>query len=229
MKKKLQRIGANNVSVVYNVILSKRFETVSEERIQRFKNELSIPDNKVLFTFIGRLTPDKGAKELLESLHLLRNKRNIYCLIIGDNLYDEKTHNKYKNDLAKLARSSGIPVKFMGYVENKELPLIYSASDCIVIPSQVEEAFGVVALEAMAMRKPVIASNVGGLPEVLSPRGSILINNNGQFNKKFAEAIDIMSSKKLLRKKMGKANFEKSKSFPNNEFKYYKELAKELV
>ncbi|WP_242335274.1 glycosyltransferase family 4 protein [Limosilactobacillus urinaemulieris] len=229
LKKKLQKIGAENVSVVYNVFLSRRFETVSEEKIQRFKSRLNIPTNKTIFTFIGRLTPDKGAKELLESLHLLKNKENIYCLIIGDNLYEGNMHNKYKNKLAKLAGSSGISVRFMGYMENKDLPIIYSSSDCIVIPSQVEEAFGVVALEAMAMGKPVIASNVGGLPEVLSQKGSILINNNDQFVEKFAEAIDIISSKKLLRKKMGKANFEKSKIFPNNEFKYYKELAKELV
>ena len=119
-------------------------------------------------------------------------------------------------------------VKFIGYVPNQELTDLYSISDCIVIPSQVEEAFGLVALEAMKMGKPVIASNSGALPEVLAKDGSIIVNKESNFVHNLASSIEILSKNIQLREKMGISNFNKSKTFPQNEFEYFSLIKKAM-
>ena len=85
-----------------------------------------------------------------------------------------------------------------------------------------------VALEAMMMKKPVIASNSGGLPEVLSSEGSIIIEKGESFIKKLADAMCSISNRKKDREQMGLLNLEKCKKFPNNEYEYFASLSKQL-
>jgi len=71
-------------------------------------------------------------------------------------------------DIKRLSEKLGLSenIKFLGWVKNEETPFFFRDIDLLVVPSR-EESFGVVAVEGLASRTPVIASNVGGLPEVI--------------------------------------------------------------
>ena len=70
-------------------------------------------------------------------------------------------------------------VKFMGYVESATLPRIFGMADVFVLPSITAEAFGIVILEAMASGLPVVATNVGGIPEIIRESESGLLVSPG--------------------------------------------------
>lgn len=70
-------------------------------------------------------------------------------------------------------------VKFLGYVNSKMLPKIFGMADVFVLPSITAEAFGIVILEAMASGLPVVATNVGGIPEIIRESESGLLVSPG--------------------------------------------------
>ena len=75
-----------------------------------------------------------------------------------------------KQNLINLAANLDISelISFSGWIDNDDVPEFLSSLDIVVIPSRFEsESFGVAAVESLAMRKPTIVSNVGGLPEVV--------------------------------------------------------------
>ena len=226
LKKKLEKIGAKNVSVVYNGIIGKKFIPVSKSEQISLRKKYEISPNDIVFTFIGRICDDKGIDKLLEAMSLLKNINNIKCLIVGNNFFGSSQDDKYIQKLKQISQPIMEKIKFTGYIPNSQLSKIYSISDCIVIPSQWEEVFGVVALEAMKMEKPVIASNSGALPEVLSHKCSVFVNRGPRYIKELSKAILNLKNDNILRSKMGAAGLLRSKLFPNSEKEYFNEVYK---
>lgn len=147
-------IPSNQINVIYN-----GFEYPD-------KNIL-IPDNQFVkkynIGYIGQINEDKGIIYLLEALKILNESTsNKYtCLIAGDGdkEYISKI-NKYINE-----HSLSSEITFLGYVKNTHL--FYNSIDICVMPTLTAEPFGRVAAEAGLHRKPVIASAVGALPEII--------------------------------------------------------------
>jgi len=113
--------------------------------------------------FVGRLVPYKGVEYLLSAIETLRHDLpEIHLIIVGDGELKEK--------LIQQAVSLGIRenVTFTGHLPNSELPPFYASSDLTVLPSISRlEAFGIALLEAMACGKPVVASSIPGVIEVV--------------------------------------------------------------
>lgn len=117
-------------------------------------------DEKIIL-FIGRLHPQKGAEYLLRALPIVLNKiKNIKVIIVGT--------GPQLNDLIQEANYLGLieRVIFTGFVDDNLRNALLHLADILVFPS-VYEPFGIVALEAMALGKPVIASRVGGFSEII--------------------------------------------------------------
>lgn len=118
-------------------------------------------ENKFNLLFVGNLLIAKGVDILLEAFALI-NKENteIGLIFVGD--------GEEKNKLIERSRELGIyeKVNFYGRVEYDLIPTMMHYSDILILPS-IEEGVGRVILEAMAMKLPVIASNVGGIPLVI--------------------------------------------------------------
>ncbi len=93
-------------------------------------------------------------------------------------------------------------VKFLGRLPNEELPPYYAAADAFIIPSH-EEAFGVVAAEAMAMGKPLISTAVGGLKEVADDKVALIVPPRDPDS--VARAIVTLYHSPHLRETMGQA------------------------
>ncbi len=118
--------------------------------------------------FAGRLAKNKGVDLLLQAAKYYENDDTL-TLIVG---YGEE----YKN-LNKMKEELGLNnVVFLGNQNHDILRKIYNISDVCVVPSR-KEAFGLVALEAIACGTPVIATNQGGIPDFVNEKVGILIGN----------------------------------------------------
>jgi glycosyltransferase involved in cell wall biosynthesis len=145
------------IALVYNGVDLKKFNpSVSGENIRR---EYSIGRDEKVITIIGRLDGFKGHRYLLEAAkRVLDGSRQVRFLIVGDGVVRDKLEI-----LAKDLEVAG-SVVFCGQKHN--VPEFLAASD-VVVSASLKESFGRVIVEAMAMAKPVVATNVGGVPEIV--------------------------------------------------------------
>ena len=108
--------------------------------------------------------------------------------------------------------AEGYPVHFVGSVPQESMSMAYRASDIVVIPSIVQEGFPLVACEAMAAGRPVIASNAGGIPEVVIHGDTGLLVPASDVGA-LAEAILRLASDQGLRDEMGRAALARANLF----------------
>jgi len=117
-------------------------------------------DTKKLLT-VARLVERKGIKYLLYAMrNVIQRNLNVKLFIVGE--------GPERQALEKLAQQLSLQkhVTFTGWVSEEKLVSHYASSDIFILPST-EEALGLVLLEAMSMGLPVVASNVGGIPEIV--------------------------------------------------------------
>jgi D-inositol-3-phosphate glycosyltransferase len=132
------------------------------------KVHIGIPPHHHNILFIGRIEPLKGIDTLMRAIALIQehspeSTRDVCVAIIGgdpwaDNPDEEMARLQAMRDELGVADT----VTFLGAKSQDELPYYYAAAEMVIMPSHYE-SFGMVALEAMAMGTPVIASEVGGL------------------------------------------------------------------
>ena len=158
----------------------------SEIPQRQAKKEIGADLKHKIILGVGRIEPLKGFDSLLFALKILlvRNPRlkNQLCLWIvgGDTSEPPSLWSKELKHLETLRRQLGITtsVKFVGREPQKRLPYYYSAASLVVMPSHYE-SFGIVALEAMACGRPVIASNVTGVSSLIgTKRGKLITSVN---------------------------------------------------
>jgi D-inositol-3-phosphate glycosyltransferase len=113
---------------------------------------------------VGRIDPLKGIDKLLKAMPRLDTQDNVKLLVIGG---DEDSQLEVER-LQRLSRNLRIQgsVTFAGIVDQRELPLYYSAADVCVMPSYYE-SFGLVALESLACGTPIVATRVGCIESVV--------------------------------------------------------------
>ena len=125
------------------------------------RSALGLASDAFVIGGIGRVHSQKGWDVLCSAASLVREELpDAQFVVVGDG-----------PELDELARESKVPVRFVGYHE--QASALVRAFDMLVVPSRYE-AFGFVALEAMYAGVPVIASEVGGLPEVVGDCGVLV-------------------------------------------------------
>lgn len=146
--------------------------------------------------YVGQLAEEKGLWPLLKAA---KNLPRIKFKIVGTGAEEER---------AKRAAAALSNVEFVGFAAGEVLWSMYRGARCVVVPSLWQEVFGLVALEAMAAGKPVIASNIGGLPEVVADRVTGLLVQPGSVPE-LVEAIQRLFSDHGLARAMGFAGRER--------------------
>lgn len=131
--------------------------------------------------FVGRIVPDKGLDVLLRALALVTDDWE-RLLVAGDGWS--------RQECERLAHRLGLSerVRFLGEVDGDELREVLLEARVVAVPSRWPEPFGIVGLEAMAQSRPVVASDIGGIPEWLDHGETGLLVRPGD-KTAFAEAL----------------------------------------
>ena len=156
-------LPVEKIEVIYNAINPDIFKPTS---FAAAREDLGMATDTKVVLYAGRMDAEKGLETLIKAgALLLKNNVKVQLLIVGKPL---STAAAYKLSLEQLAIDLGIEkfVKFLGHVSNP-VPL-YQASDVTVLPSIWSEPFGRTIIESMACGTPVVASQIGGIPEILT-------------------------------------------------------------
>ena len=153
-------VRPEKIVVVYNAI-DERFRTVpSEDDVARVRERYQLAHGFVLY--VGNIKPHKNLVRLIEAYDQLRRRgfEDLKLLIIGDEIskWPALRRAVHRHKLHK-------HVRFLGYLPDETLAVLYRLAAVFVFPS-LYEGFGLPALEAMACGTPVVTSNVSSLPEV---------------------------------------------------------------
>ncbi len=146
--------------VIYNGVDVERFRALPCNH--GLKGSLGLEGEEKVLIYAGRLVGWKGVRFAVEAVgHPLLRELPVKLLIVGD--------GPERGRLEELASRMGVRerVIFHGFVPHHELPAYYSIADIGVYPSIGDEAFGISIAEAMACGRPVVASHIGGIPEVV--------------------------------------------------------------
>ena len=130
------------------------------------RRQLDIPANAVVIGICSRLAPSKGQDEFLRAAaRVLEQAPDTWFVVAGDDSIEDGNRG-YQERLKALAVSLGIAhrVKFLGFCE--EMAPVYRTID-VCVDAAWEEAFGMVVIEPMVFGKPVIATNAGGIREIV--------------------------------------------------------------
>lgn len=137
-------LNKNKMVMIYNGV---------EDKVNKSNLKLNWDRNKINLLFVGRLDRQKGLDLFLDVYNKIKLE-NIHLYVIGASILD--------NNLPQSTKY----VTYLGWVDNKDIDAYYQACDAVIMPSR-WEGFGLVAIEAMRNSKPVIASNMGALPELI--------------------------------------------------------------
>ncbi len=196
------RLGAKpkKVKVVYNGVDLARFRPIIGKR-EEMRRKLGIPQNAIVVLTVRRLVYKNGVDTLIDSANIAVKKNpRIAFLVIGKG----PDSDSVKQRIQLLGIDGNF--KLAGFVSDEDLPFYYNAADLFVLPSKSGEGLPLVAMEAMAVGLPVIATDVGGIREVLmDDYGKLVPPNQPEL---LAKAIldfatyDFSSHKKELRSMM---------------------------
>jgi glycosyltransferase involved in cell wall biosynthesis len=133
------------------------------------------------FLYVGSLDPNKNIQTLIEGYARYRQLRGSLLLVIAG-------HSHFYGDVLRLlCQRLGIErhVRFLGFVDDSDLPALYSGARAVIMPSPLE-GFGFPVIESMACGTPVIGANAGALPEVIGSAGMLVTHDRAR---SFAEAM----------------------------------------
>lgn len=170
------------------------------------------PDTKLVF-YIGRFDPRKGIETLVRAVgqSQYRDSGKLQ-LVIGGGSRPGESDGMERERIEQIVAELGMNnfTSFPGRISQEELPYYYAAADVCVVPSHYEP-FGLVAIEAMASRTPVVASDVGGLQfTVVSEETGLLVPP--QDVAAFSTAIDRIISNPVWRDQLGSASRKRVES-----------------
>jgi len=153
-------IREDKVTTIYNGIDFSKFESIDRvEARNKIRLEFGLDDSTFLVGTVARLQRVKGIECLIEAAkHVVESTPDARFLIVGDGPRKAKLEYKVK----QLDLSS----RFIFAGTRGDVPAILSALDLFVLPS-LSEALGIAVIEALLMRVPVVATNVGGVPEIV--------------------------------------------------------------
>ena len=207
---KTSTLDRKNAFILHNCIDTQRF--TPGEPDARLRASLGFAPEDFVVLFCGRLEPDKGIHRLLEAISSLSDP-HIKLLIVGSPFFGRTQSSPFLKKLEAQARALDSRVRFTGFIQNDNLPDYYRLADLFCVPTMVQEAAGLVAIEAMACGRPVLATRSGGMPEYLAGSQAVLVDLNRDVAGQLAWAIEMLRDHPELRAEMGRAGAEAAKQF----------------
>ncbi len=217
----------NKVFTLYNGIDLERFYNNSKSNDDIF-TKYKIEKNKFNIIYSGRVCPEKGVENLIDAFNML-NDSTLQLIILGGYNYGISKDNDFITKLKKKSLEKN--VAFTGYVNYDDINYLYAIADLGVIPSIVNEACPLTAIEMMASGIPVICTNSGGLPELIDDKCGIIVDRMN-LTQNLNQAIKkVYDNKELLENysqnaKLRSQNFSREQ-YVTNFWKYLEKFNKE--
>ncbi len=213
-------ISRDKIKVVYNGIDTKDFQKkVSEKEKQELRNKYHISEAEKVLLFCGRVVKEKGIKELIQAFRIvLKTNNKVKLLIVGKANFKEKLTTPFEEELYEETKDILRYIEFTGYVDNNNLYKIYSLADIVLIPSIFDEAFCLVAEEAMASSLPIICSDSGALPEIMNRDNCIFVKRGNKFVENFSKEIVALLRNDKKRLEMSRKAKTKSEDYSVERF-----------
>lgn len=219
-----------NVDVLYNCIDIEQYQkNIDAEDVDALKRKYGITKDDFVFMYSGRVDVYKGVIELVKAFNRLHNKQ-VKLLIVGKSWFgDKKINDEYLNRLKKEAEKQRSNIIFTGFVNPDDIYKIYKLADCLAIPSLWEEPFGVVALEGMASKLPLIVTKSGGLMEFVDSSCALIIEKDKKIVERLVQAMEYAVEHRQELKEVGKNGYTKvleKREFDKNN--YYQIFLKKI-
>lgn len=191
-----------------SIVIHNGVEIQDQDKNAVLKEDFGFKDNDIVITLVGRINRLKGHKLVLTVfLKYFSTQDNIKLLFVGSPVHGQEN---YLDEVEKIIEENHIDDKVKICSFTKNLNEIWKITDIALMPSTEAESFGLVAVEAMLAKKPVIGSNHGGVTEIIvqNETGLLFEPNN---DKALYEAIQQLIIDSDKRRSMGEKGFLRAK------------------
>jgi glycosyltransferase involved in cell wall biosynthesis len=212
--------GLGNVHVVHNGVDTARFNPERwQEARSRLRGAWGVQPGEVVFLFVGALVSEKGIIHLARAFTRLASAApGVHLALAGaSGLWGGAParggSDEYEDELRRTLRAplEAGRAHLLGKIPSADMPAVYAASDVVVIPSVCRDAFPLVALEALASARPVIASSTGGIVETVNDHNGILAPPGDEA--RLEAALRTLAENSTLRERLGDAARQQAKRF----------------
>jgi glycosyltransferase involved in cell wall biosynthesis len=202
---KAEGLPESKLHLVYNGIDAQAFTDSLTTRATA-RRSLRIPDSTLVFSVVANLHPYKGHRDLLQALAMSSSilQPDWLCLLVGGEVRGEQ------RELQRLCADHGLARNVIFLGPRSDVPFILSASD-IHISGSHQEGFPNNILEAMCARLPVVATAVGGVPELVAD-GETGYLVPAQDARRMSEALVTLAQAPMRRRAFGEAGYAKALS-----------------
>lgn len=191
LKKELLALGffPNKIAVIPNGVDLKRFS--ASRAGSGVRRKYHIENKQPVILFAGRLDPDKGVTYLLSAfMEVLRKLSDAKLFLAGSGYLEDFI----KEIVVKLRLQRSTTIESFSY---EDMPGVYEAADVVVLPSVRRDACPVAVLEAMASRKPVVASNVPSITEIVKSNDTGLLVNPRDSHQLANAIVELLVNRRL--------------------------------
>lgn len=206
----LQRFPAFHDKIVVNYlgVDERKFASRFKDQVQALRQQdlkrIKLYGKRIVL-YVGRLIPTKGVHHLIDSFHQVQQKHpDTVLLIVGGNTYGKNRSTSYVQHLKRISQKNKESIHFIPFTSYSAIHRWYRLADVVVVPSIASEAFGLVNLEALSTGIPVVASNIGGIPEIIKHRENGLLVSTEDLVQQLTQALDNILANQLWAQQLGR-------------------------
>lgn len=220
------------IRVVPNGVPTERFDReISEAEAAAEKAALreryGIPPEAALVVFAGRIMPKKGVAELLDVAELLGKQggvdgRPVHVMLVGASSFGDRALTGFEAEVARRVEANPL-LHATGFIPNAQLGAYYAAADVVALLSTWEEPFGLTIIEAQLAGRPLITTNMGGIPEAAHADLSQLLGVGPHLARDLADAIATVLRDPAIWEARAKQARERARELFSEE-RYYRQM-----
>ena len=183
----------------------------AEKQGKDLRAKYGIADDDVVFLFSGRLTPEKGAGELLKAFkRVAETNPRVKLVIAGAFFFNSNIASPFEQRLHELAEDPTVKKRiiFTGFVDYRDMPAVYAMSDVCVLPSIWDDPAPLAVIESLVSGKPLITTQSGGIPEYANDQCAIILERNEHLVVNLAQSMKELAGNPRRRSRLG--YYEKS-------------------